>query len=112
MDLSQHKDAVLLKVDPSWTSLSSSETAINNALSSNAGHCLAGVVDSGDVYYVLADEWGVANPVHSVVLVEITTTLETQLPTALSANPGYSLVEVREFSTNVSPAWAFVLGTS
>jgi hypothetical protein len=68
-------------------------------LSENAGYCLAGTVNTGDVWYVIDEDWGVSNPIHSVVLVEVTEDPATQLASALSGNPGYHLVEIRGFST-------------
>lgn len=112
MLLSQFKNPILLKVDDSsWTSISAAQTAINNVLSGNAGYCLAGVVETGDQYYVFDEDWGVENPIHSVLLVDITgPTIEGNVSDALSNNPGHRLVELRSFAG--VPANVIVLGST
>jgi hypothetical protein len=106
--LSQYKNPIALEC-VSWASLSDAETAINGVLSGNPGYCLAGSINTGIEYLVFDEDWGVPNPIHSVVLVELTAAVDTQLPTVLSGNPGYKLVDVRFFGG--VPAWAFVLGS-
>ena len=113
MLLSQYKNPILLNVSVTFDDLSDAEDTINGVLSENPGYCLAGVISIGTKYYVFDEDWGVSNPVHSVVLVELTEDADTQLPSVLSGNPGYHLVDVTGFAT-IDPEGsdnAFLLGS-
>lgn len=109
--LNLYKNPIFLNVDDPFASLSAAETAINNVLSSNAGYCLVGFDTMNGSTYVFDEDWGVPNPIHSVVLYEVTGDPLTQIFDAFSANPGYGFVEMRIINFTVGdPVNALVLG--
>jgi hypothetical protein len=113
----QYKNPILLA--DLFDQPSDAETAVNAVLGDNPGYCLAGVLlrDYSNANYanerqfVFDEDWGVPNPIHSVVFVENSYLTNANLATALSDNPGYHLVDLYE-SHGDPHTGAFLLGSS